>query len=188
MLEYAVNRSATEAKETDDASRNMIPLILDALREKERHSTTRMILGNALCNITAKSGYPEYRPEFHQILLDDAEECLSGRGRFGPMPLSQMLVDPKQDFSDTIKEMSSWAGFQEEIKRPSLSHGNESMRTIDLSQEPSGNILHLSSKPFFPAEDSFETYSEPVRAPQKIGRNDPCPCGSGKKYKKCCME
>jgi uncharacterized protein YecA (UPF0149 family) len=28
-----------------------------------------------------------------------------------------------------------------------------------------------------------------VRKPavsQKIGRNDPCPCGSGKKYKKCC--
>ena len=21
----------------------------------------------------------------------------------------------------------------------------------------------------------------------KVGRNDPCPCGSGKKYKKCCM-
>jgi preprotein translocase subunit SecA len=26
---------------------------------------------------------------------------------------------------------------------------------------------------------------EPVRN-QKVGRNDPCPCGSGKKYKKCC--
>ena len=25
-----------------------------------------------------------------------------------------------------------------------------------------------------------------VRKPKKIGRNDPCPCGSGKKYKKCC--
>ncbi|MCI5655557.1 MAG: SEC-C domain-containing protein [Ruminococcus sp.] len=23
-------------------------------------------------------------------------------------------------------------------------------------------------------------------AKQRIGRNDPCPCGSGKKYKKCC--
>jgi hypothetical protein len=23
---------------------------------------------------------------------------------------------------------------------------------------------------------------------QKIGRNDPCPCGSGKKYKKCCLQ
>jgi uncharacterized protein len=26
-----------------------------------------------------------------------------------------------------------------------------------------------------------------VRATPKVGRNDPCPCGSGKKYKKCCM-
>lgn len=25
-----------------------------------------------------------------------------------------------------------------------------------------------------------------VRVEPKIGRNDPCPCGSGKKYKKCC--
>ena len=27
---------------------------------------------------------------------------------------------------------------------------------------------------------------KPARAGKKIGRNDPCPCGSGKKYKKCC--
>ena len=26
-----------------------------------------------------------------------------------------------------------------------------------------------------------------VRAGSKIGRNDPCPCGSGRKYKNCCM-
>jgi SEC-C motif-containing protein len=25
-----------------------------------------------------------------------------------------------------------------------------------------------------------------VRATPKVGRNDPCPCGSGKKYKHCC--
>ena len=28
--------------------------------------------------------------------------------------------------------------------------------------------------------------TEPVRTAVKVGRNDPCPCGSGKKYKKCC--
>ena len=28
--------------------------------------------------------------------------------------------------------------------------------------------------------------NEPVRVGPKVGRNDPCPCGSGKKYKKCC--
>ena len=25
-----------------------------------------------------------------------------------------------------------------------------------------------------------------IKADKKIGRNDPCPCGSGKKYKNCC--
>jgi preprotein translocase subunit SecA len=25
-----------------------------------------------------------------------------------------------------------------------------------------------------------------VRAGEKVGRNEPCPCGSGKKYKRCC--
>ncbi|MCS7033471.1 MAG: SEC-C metal-binding domain-containing protein [Phycisphaerae bacterium] len=25
-----------------------------------------------------------------------------------------------------------------------------------------------------------------VRETPRVGRNDPCPCGSGKKYKKCC--
>lgn len=30
------------------------------------------------------------------------------------------------------------------------------------------------------------TYVE-VRTEPKIGRNSPCPCGSGKKYKKCCL-
>jgi preprotein translocase subunit SecA len=27
--------------------------------------------------------------------------------------------------------------------------------------------------------------TEPIRKGEKVGRNDPCPCGSGKKYKKC---
>jgi uncharacterized protein YecA (UPF0149 family) len=27
-----------------------------------------------------------------------------------------------------------------------------------------------------------------VRTEQKVGRNDPCPCGSGKKYKHCCLK
>jgi len=28
---------------------------------------------------------------------------------------------------------------------------------------------------------------KPKQAEPKVGRNDPCPCGSGKKFKKCCM-
>ena len=36
------------------------------------------------------------------------------------------------------------------------------------------------------AEVSQEQKARPVRTGPKVGRNDPCPCGSGKKYKKCC--
>ena len=32
----------------------------------------------------------------------------------------------------------------------------------------------------------LETDQPYVRKHPKIGRNEPCPCGSGKKYKKCC--
>jgi len=37
-----------------------------------------------------------------------------------------------------------------------------------------------------PVEDTREVQrTQPVRNEQKVGRNDPCPCGSGKKYKNC---
>ena len=34
--------------------------------------------------------------------------------------------------------------------------------------------------------DGTDTANKTVRKGKKVGRNDPCPCGSGKKYKKCC--
>ncbi|MDN5513973.1 MAG: SEC-C domain-containing protein, partial [Pseudomonas sp.] len=35
------------------------------------------------------------------------------------------------------------------------------------------------------AEGDVAMAAAPVRAEQKVGRNEPCPCGSGKKYKHC---
>ena len=38
-------------------------------------------------------------------------------------------------------------------------------------------------------QDEFPAYDEPLmRRSDKVGRNDPCPCGSGKKFKKCCLK
>ncbi|MBV8819741.1 MAG: HEAT repeat domain-containing protein [Acidobacteriaceae bacterium] len=45
-------------------------------------------------------------------------------------------------------------------------------------------LIRAGSKPFFDKEAASE--QEPVSVGEKVGRNDPCPCGSGKKYKKCC--
>ena len=35
-------------------------------------------------------------------------------------------------------------------------------------------------------DDFQEKVQQPAKKGDKIGRNDPCPCGSGKKYKNCC--
>ena len=44
------------------------------------------------------------------------------------------------------------------------------------------------AKPIATSGDGTDSANKTVRktAKQKVGRNDPCPCGSGKKYKKCC--
>jgi preprotein translocase subunit SecA len=38
----------------------------------------------------------------------------------------------------------------------------------------------------YSSTDGEEKKKQPIRRENKVGRNDPCPCGSGKKYKKCC--
>ena len=36
------------------------------------------------------------------------------------------------------------------------------------------------------AEDNSKVKKQTPKKAEKIGRNEPCPCGSGKKYKQCC--
>jgi hypothetical protein len=50
--------------------------------------------------------------------------------------------------------------------------------------------LGLRSERSRPRPDLAKLYGfdeRPSRSKKKVGRNDPCPCGSGKKYKKCCL-
>jgi hypothetical protein len=37
-------------------------------------------------------------------------------------------------------------------------------------------------------ESDYFAPQDPVKKDKKVGRNNPCPCGSGKKYKKCCLK
>lgn len=45
--------------------------------------------------------------------------------------------------------------------------------------------LAKAAEQFHPSEEVEEAIRQPIHH-EKIGRNDPCPCGSGKKYKQCC--
>ena len=42
------------------------------------------------------------------------------------------------------------------------------------------------AQPTATSGDGTDTANKTIRKGKKVGRNDPCPCGSGKKYKKCC--
>jgi SEC-C motif len=45
----------------------------------------------------------------------------------------------------------------------------------------------ICQEPAIHSHQQTVTTTTKVKAKKKVGRNDPCPCGSGKKYKKCCQ-
>lgn len=69
------------------------------------------------------------------------------------------------------------------------------MRPEPITPDKRGQVIALMAAGLMSAHEYFRKEREDdlgVPAPEsrrstpKIGRNDPCPCGSGKKYKKCC--
>lgn len=55
---------------------------------------------------------------------------------------------------------------------------------LDPSITQAGNIVSEVNAEV--SEEQGAAVPRPIRSSPKVGRNDPCPCGSGKKYKKCC--
>jgi uncharacterized protein YecA (UPF0149 family) len=51
-------------------------------------------------------------------------------------------------------------------------------------------VPRATPKPNTPAFDNAVDPApvQPIVSKEKVGRNAPCPCGSGKKYKKCCLK
>lgn len=60
---------------------------------------------------------------------------------------------------------------QEKVDNMQAEAAAGKMKTIDYAEL----MRQLKTKPI-------------VRDYKKVGRNDPCPCGSGKKYKNCCLK
>ncbi len=58
-------------------------------------------------------------------------------------------------------------------------------KRTDMSKLKTGRDDLLESGKQQPFRTSQPQVTQPIKAEKKIGRNDPCPCGSGKKYKQC---
>jgi len=72
-------------------------------------------------------------------------------------------------------------------KDPLVEYKNEGIRLFQrlLSSIQSTVVNTIYKVSLAPAGQQGAVRSQPVRTGQKVGRNDPCPCGSNKKYKKC---
>ena len=74
--------------------------------------------------------------------------------------------------------MQSWA--DDDLTDEQLE--NENHDVFDSLMEDGGLLSSILYD-----EQTIIDNSVPVSSLSAAGRNDPCPCGSGKKYKKCCL-
>jgi hypothetical protein len=128
---------------------------------------------------------------------------------------AQLLENPDEEVKGTVKELAEKLGMDLMSMIGFLDGTNDSLiEKTDLESLTEDTVVTLSYDKevlyknmveakadwlygleqwdrIFPKEKQEELYTEQKKAHtvvkgKKIGRNDPCPCGSGKKYKQCC--
>jgi len=128
-----------------------------------------------ICELTklgAQDALEEVREAFENGVVEtfmiDYEGAKAGLVR-GHTELKKSLDRcPPTGIADTIAELRTWASFREEEERKPPPAPRRSSN-LDLGDA-------------FPFESNRTTETG-----RRVGRNEPCPCGSGKKYKNCCM-
>ncbi|MBI3501973.1 MAG: preprotein translocase subunit SecA [Bacteroidetes bacterium] len=98
----------------------------------------------------------------------------------------QMLVKMNKDIISFLVKATLPGGEQQQVKQASQQRMDTSKMKIGRGQ----GIDEARRTPQQNGDGNFantqqEEKQQPVRVEKQIGRNDPCPCGSGKKYKNC---
>jgi hypothetical protein len=135
------------------------------------------VLATLLCDFHVPELAPEARQTFDEGLVDESvldwpwleKELAHGREK------SLKHFSERYAHFDAVAECSGWLCFRDE---------NENFKKWDDDEEEED----IPDEPFRPPpnEQTGIRTPTPYIAPGKVGRNDPCPCGSSRKYKKCC--
>jgi Protein of unknown function (DUF1186)/SEC-C motif len=152
----------------------IVELLRKRLRRAIDEQDTDLIYGLVfnLDDLYPEEAYPEIREAYGKHLVDEGMIDLSnvdhtlkgGRDRC----LKKLTAEPAL-IEDTIEELRHWAAFSPDAEYDD----EEEVHEIPLPPYPSQ----------LPAAPSLK----PIRHSEAhVGRNDPCPCGSGKKFKRCC--
>ena len=130
------------------------------------------------------AGYPEqFEPLFGLREIDDHELTIVEEWCFGYM---------------RGVALSDWSALPDTLK-PALEaialHGTEENFAVVEKLTPEAfeesvdaiRLAALDLHAYWMAHPQETPVKVPVKVDAKVGRNDPCPCGSGKKYKQCCL-
>ncbi|MDR3233445.1 MAG: DUF1186 domain-containing protein [Planctomycetaceae bacterium] len=105
---------------------------------------------------------------------EEAEDILNGKTR-KQRPFRQTLPNPKE-FTDAAAALSQWECYQHKTVRKLPPQHSAPEKPIPMPWDNNDD------------NDDDDGLPLPSSSYQNAGRNEPCPCGSGKKYKVCCMK
>ncbi|MEJ5363907.1 MAG: preprotein translocase subunit SecA [Desulfosoma sp.] len=138
-------------------------------REREFGDTLMRDLENYVLLQTLDSLWKD-----HLLNMDHLKEGIGLRGYAQQDPLVAYKREAHALFDDMIhrlKEETIRVLFHVQIRR------EEEVQELRQEQE---------NQPMYYGPAGGQRAPQTVKKDKKVGRNDPCPCGSGKKYKKCC--
>jgi SEC-C motif len=145
-----------------------------SLLENEDNIDIRTELCHSLCRLFSERGVEVVRQQIHdgyQEWIVTLEEAL--------LPVIQILGIELPEAEQWREEREEREQFQLERQRDLEELGAE----YDELEEEGIDPLTRLVPPYDRSNGAGMTYR---RFDERVGRNDPCPCGSGKKYKKCC--
>jgi hypothetical protein len=142
-----------------------------------------VLVGNQLVDIAVRVNAHEIRGSILELYERDLAEEMYIESDYAKKYL-QLGAGPAHEtalldvtISDAWAALKNWHFFNKDAADEVYTGTAYSERALDLPDPPQYRPKELDGAYLPPV---------PFRAAPKIGRNDPCPCGSGKKYKKCC--
>lgn len=126
----------------------------------------------------------------HLLAMDHLRVDVNLRGAANRDPLMEFKHEAFALFNalgDTIREDIAKALFKFQLTLPDPQEVQRILSQMQMERNRSlVEDLRSESEAIAAQEPPEESKSDPVISGPKTGRNDDCPCGSGKKYKKCC--
>ncbi|MBO6516725.1 MAG: preprotein translocase subunit SecA [Bacteroidia bacterium] len=125
----------------------------------------------------------------HLRELDDLKQASNNASLEQKDPLLIYKLESFNLFKDMVTRMNSetlsllYRGYIEN-QDPSQVREAQERKPVDQGMKTS-RPDELGQGPTAPQQPQRRENTQPIKVEKKIGRNEPCPCGSGKKYKKC---